>query len=73
MYPEEPDYDGTQEMLPALLSSNVRELTDSSRSLNRVLFTKKEAIRSLSQVDTTVHDTVAVDNVLQKGTIVCNI
>jgi len=73
MYPEEPDYEGTREMLPALLSSTVHELTDCSRSLNRVVFTDKETIHSLSQVDTTVHDTAAVDNVLQKGTIVCNI
>ena len=73
MYPSEPDYEGTKDLLPVLLSSNLQELTDSSRSLNRVIFTNQETVQSYSEIDTTVHDTGAVDNLLQKGTVICNI
>jgi len=73
MYPAEPDYEGTKDMLRPLLLSSVDDLTDWSRCLNRVVFTNRGVVRSLSQVDTTVQDTTAVDNVLQKGTVVCNI
>jgi len=73
MYPTEPDYDGMEDMLSPVLSSNVEELNDFSRSLNRVVFSNRETVRSLSQVDTTVQNTAAVDNLLQKGTVICNI
>jgi len=73
MYPTEPDYDGMKDMLSPVLSSNVEELNDFSRSLNRVVFSNRETVRSLSQVDTTVQNTAAVDNLLQKGTVICNI
>ena len=73
MYPTEPDYEGTKDMFPPLLSSSIDDLTDCSRGLNRVVFTNHQTVRSLSQVDTTVQDTTAVDNLLQNGTVLCNI
>lgn len=73
LYPTEPDYEGTEDMPLPLLSSGVEELSDSKRSLNRIVFINRETVRNLSQVDTTVQDTTAVDNLLQKGTVICNI
>lgn len=72
MYPVEPDYEGTRD-LPPLLSSSVDELTDTSRSLNRMVFSSRAVVRSLSQIDTTVQDTTDVDKLLQKATVICNI
>ena len=73
MYPAEPDYAGTRDLLPPLLSSGVDELTDASRSLNRIVFNSHATVRSLLHVDTTLQHTAIVDNLLQKGTVVCNI
>jgi len=73
MYPAEPDYEGTKEMLPPLTSCTAEELTGSGRRLNRVVFSNRTAVRSVSQVDTTVEDTTPVDNLLQNGTVMCNI
>jgi len=73
MYPAEPDYEGTRDMLPPLLSSSVDDLTDSSRGLNRIVFANRQTVGSLSPVNTTVQDTAAVDHLLQKGTILCNL
>jgi len=73
MYPKEPDYEGTKELPPLLLSSGIDELTNTKRNLNRIVFSNHTTVRSLSQVDTTVHDTAAIDNLLQKATVVCNI
>ena len=74
MYPAEPDYEGTRDMLAALLSTSVDELTAPDRCLNRIVFANDDdRIRCLSHVDTTTHDTAAADNVQQKGTVLCNI
>ena len=73
MYPSKPDYEGTEDMLPPLLSSSVEELNDVNCTLNRVIFANRETVLSLSQIDTTAHDTSIVDHLLQNGTVVCNI
>jgi len=70
MYPTEPDYNGTKDMLPPLLSSRVDDLTDSSCGLNRLVFTNRDTVRSLAQLDTTVRNAAGVDDVLQKGTVI---
>jgi len=63
MYPPEPDYDGTQDMLTPLLSSSVDELTDSACRLNRMVFTTSE----------TPHSVSSVDKLMKKATVICNI
>lgn len=73
MYPAEPDYEGTKDVPPPMLSSSVDELTDASRSLNRIVFSSHTTVRSLLQVDSTVQDTACTDKLLQKGTVICNI
>jgi len=73
MYPSKPDYEGTRELPAPLLSSGVDELTDAGRRLNRIVFTSSGTVESLSHVDTTLHDTSAVDQLLQRGTVFCNI
>jgi len=73
MYPAEPDYEGTKDLPPPLSSSGIDELTDSKCNLNRIVFSNRSVLHSLSQVDTTVQDTTDVDSILQKGTVICNI
>jgi len=70
MYPTEPDYEGTKDTLPPLLSSRADDLTDSSCGLNRLVFSNRDTVRSLAQVDTTLRNTAAADDLLQKGTVI---
>ena len=71
LYPSDPDLCGARDV-PSPLPYSLSELTDPSKSMNRITFDWAKNDQ-LNVIDTTIANSADVDSLLQKGTVTCNI